>query len=137
MRWNDVFGWTGSLYQTSSCSCGMALKSSAFPVTSVARCTIACAAVFPDRVAPPPVPVRCSFDGTDVGSDCPPEARAGLLGGHRPMGHPYNGWNFVTAGTLRDANSVEEIVIEEVLGMAEPLTAGAAAAAAPAPAARR
>jgi sugar phosphate isomerase/epimerase len=38
--------------------------------------------------------------------------RAGRLGGHRPMGHPYNGWNFVTAGTARDANSVEEIVIE-------------------------
>ncbi|MCI0379967.1 MAG: TIM barrel protein, partial [Gemmataceae bacterium] len=38
--------------------------------------------------------------------------RAGLLGGHRPMGHPLNGWNFVTAGTLRDANSVEEIFIE-------------------------
>jgi sugar phosphate isomerase/epimerase len=38
--------------------------------------------------------------------------RAGLLGGHRPMGHPYNGWNFVTAGSARDANSVEEIMIE-------------------------
>jgi sugar phosphate isomerase/epimerase len=38
--------------------------------------------------------------------------RAGLLGGHRPMGHPLNGWNFVTAGTARDANSVEEIIIE-------------------------
>jgi len=38
--------------------------------------------------------------------------RAGLLGGHRPMGHPFNGWNFVTAGTARDANSVEEIMIE-------------------------
>ena len=38
--------------------------------------------------------------------------RAGLLGGHRPMGHPLNGWNFVTAGTARDANSLEEIVIE-------------------------
>lgn len=38
--------------------------------------------------------------------------RAGLLGGHRPMGHKYNGWNFVTAGTPRDANSVEEIFIE-------------------------
>src|SRR5207253_9205393 len=34
--------------------------------------------------------------------------RAGLLGGHRPMGHPLNGWNFVTAGSARDANSVEE-----------------------------
>jgi sugar phosphate isomerase/epimerase len=38
--------------------------------------------------------------------------RAGLLGGHRPMGHKHNGWNFVTAGTQRDANSVEEILIE-------------------------
>src|SRR5437588_9180284 len=38
--------------------------------------------------------------------------RAGLLGGHRPMGHPQNGWNFVTAGSTRDANSVEEIMIE-------------------------
>jgi sugar phosphate isomerase/epimerase len=38
--------------------------------------------------------------------------RAGLLGGHRPMGHKYNGWNFVTAGSARDANSVEEIMIE-------------------------
>jgi sugar phosphate isomerase/epimerase len=38
--------------------------------------------------------------------------RAGRLGGHRPMGHRYNGWNFVTAGSARDANSVEEIMIE-------------------------
>jgi sugar phosphate isomerase/epimerase len=38
--------------------------------------------------------------------------RAGLLGGHRPMGHPHNGWNFVTAGSARDANSIEEIFIE-------------------------
>lgn len=38
--------------------------------------------------------------------------RAGLLGGHRNMGHPANGWNFVTAGSARDANSVEEIMIE-------------------------
>jgi sugar phosphate isomerase/epimerase len=38
--------------------------------------------------------------------------RAGRLGGHRPMGHPHNGWNFVTAGSARDANSVEEIMIE-------------------------
>ncbi len=38
--------------------------------------------------------------------------RAGLLGGHRPMGHKLNGWNFVTAGSARDANSVEEILIE-------------------------
>jgi sugar phosphate isomerase/epimerase len=38
--------------------------------------------------------------------------RGGLLGGHRAMGHWTNGWNFVTAGTARDANSVEEIFIE-------------------------
>jgi sugar phosphate isomerase/epimerase len=38
--------------------------------------------------------------------------RAGRLGGHRPMGHKLNGWNFVTAGSARDANSVEEIIIE-------------------------
>jgi sugar phosphate isomerase/epimerase len=38
--------------------------------------------------------------------------RAGLLGGHRPMGHALNGWNFVTAGSARDANSVEEIIVE-------------------------
>jgi sugar phosphate isomerase/epimerase len=38
--------------------------------------------------------------------------RAGLLGGHRPMGDARNGWNFVTAGSARDANSVEEIMIE-------------------------
>jgi sugar phosphate isomerase/epimerase len=38
--------------------------------------------------------------------------RAGRLGGHRPMGHRDNGWNFVTAGTARDANSLEEIFIE-------------------------
>jgi sugar phosphate isomerase/epimerase len=38
--------------------------------------------------------------------------RAGRLGGHRPMGHWANGWNFVTAGTPRDANSLEEIFIE-------------------------
>jgi sugar phosphate isomerase/epimerase len=39
-------------------------------------------------------------------------SRAGRLGGHRPMGHWSNGWNFVTAGTARDANSLEEIFIE-------------------------
>lgn len=38
--------------------------------------------------------------------------RAGRLGGHRPMGHWTNGWNFVTAGTDRDANSLEAIFIE-------------------------
>ncbi len=38
--------------------------------------------------------------------------RAGRLGGHRPMGHWANGWNFVTASTARDANSLEEIFIE-------------------------
>lgn len=38
--------------------------------------------------------------------------RSGRLGGHRPMGHKHNGWNFVTAGTARDAVSVEEILVE-------------------------
>jgi sugar phosphate isomerase/epimerase len=38
--------------------------------------------------------------------------RAGRLGGHRPMGFKHNGWNFVTAGTARDAVSVEEIMVE-------------------------
>jgi sugar phosphate isomerase/epimerase len=38
--------------------------------------------------------------------------RGGRLGGHRPMGHWTNGWNFVTAGSARDANSLEEIFIE-------------------------
>ena len=38
--------------------------------------------------------------------------RGGRLGGHRPMGHWTNGWKFVTAGTHRDANSLEEIFIE-------------------------
>ncbi|MFQ3592122.1 MAG: TIM barrel protein [Gemmataceae bacterium] len=38
--------------------------------------------------------------------------RGGRLGGHRPMGHWTNGWTFVTAGTQRDANSLEEIFIE-------------------------
>jgi len=38
--------------------------------------------------------------------------RGGRLGGHRPMGHWTNGWKFVTAGTMRDANSLEEIFIE-------------------------
>jgi sugar phosphate isomerase/epimerase len=38
--------------------------------------------------------------------------RGGLLGGHRNMGSWTNGWNFVTAGTARDANSLEEIFVE-------------------------
>ncbi len=38
--------------------------------------------------------------------------RAGLLGGHRPMGHPLNGWNFVTPGSARDALSNEELIVE-------------------------
>jgi sugar phosphate isomerase/epimerase len=42
----------------------------------------------------------------------PPPTRAGLLGGHRPMGDRFNGWNFVTAGCARDATRVEEIIIE-------------------------
>lgn len=38
--------------------------------------------------------------------------RAGRLGGHRPMGHKFNGWNFVTAGSGRDAVNVEEMIVE-------------------------
>jgi sugar phosphate isomerase/epimerase len=38
--------------------------------------------------------------------------RAGRLGGHREMRDPNNGWLFVTAGSQRDANSVEDIMIE-------------------------
>lgn len=38
--------------------------------------------------------------------------RAGRLGGHRPMGHPANGWNFTTAGGDRDAVRTEEIIVE-------------------------
>jgi sugar phosphate isomerase/epimerase len=38
--------------------------------------------------------------------------RNGLLGGHRPMGDRHNGWNFVTAGTARDAASTEELFVE-------------------------
>ena len=42
----------------------------------------------------------------------PEHCRGGRLGGHRGMGHWTNGWTFVTAGTVRDANSLEEIFIE-------------------------
>ena len=42
----------------------------------------------------------------------PEHCRGGRLGGHRSMGHWTNGWTFVTAGTARDANSLEEIFIE-------------------------
>ena len=42
----------------------------------------------------------------------PEHCRGGRLGGHRGMGHWTNGWAFVTAGTARDANSLEEIFIE-------------------------
>lgn len=38
--------------------------------------------------------------------------RGGRLGGHRDMNAWTNGWLFVTAGTQRDANSLEEIFIE-------------------------
>ncbi len=38
--------------------------------------------------------------------------RGGRLGGHRDMNAATNGWLFVTAGTARDANSLEEIFIE-------------------------
>ena len=38
--------------------------------------------------------------------------RGGRLGGHRPMGHRHNGWNFVTPGSARDAIRTEEIIVE-------------------------
>ncbi len=38
--------------------------------------------------------------------------RGGRLGGHRPMGHPTNGWNFTTAAGARDAVKTEEIIVE-------------------------
>ena len=38
--------------------------------------------------------------------------RGGRLGGHRDMGAPTNGWNFVTAGSARDAINTEELVVE-------------------------
>ncbi len=54
--------------------------------------------------------IHCAHDkGVQVIRE---HTRAGLLGGHRPMGHKVNGWNFVTAGSARDANSLEEIFIE-------------------------
>jgi len=36
----------------------------------------------------------------------------GLLGGHRPMGDPDNGWNFVTACSGRDSINEDEIITE-------------------------
>ena len=42
----------------------------------------------------------------------PSFTRNGILGGHRPMGDPHNGWNFVTAGTARDATSTELLMVE-------------------------
>ena len=38
--------------------------------------------------------------------------RNGRLGGHRPMGDKHNGWNFVTAGTARDAVNLEAVFVE-------------------------
>ncbi len=38
--------------------------------------------------------------------------RNGRLGGHQPFGDKHNGWNFVTAGTARDATPVEELFVE-------------------------
>lgn len=38
--------------------------------------------------------------------------RNGRLGGHRPMGDKHNGWNFVTAGSARDAAPLEELLVE-------------------------
>lgn len=42
----------------------------------------------------------------------PHYTRNGLLGGHKPMGDKHNGWNFVTAGSKRDATSTEELMVE-------------------------
>jgi len=42
----------------------------------------------------------------------PGATRAGRLGGHRPMGSRFLGWNFVTAGSRRDAVNVEELIVE-------------------------
>ena len=49
---------------------------------------------------------------TSRASGSPASIAGWPLGGHRPMGHRANGWNFVTAGTARDANSLEDIFIE-------------------------
>jgi len=38
--------------------------------------------------------------------------RNGLLGGHQDMGDPYNGWNFVTAGSDRDSVPEDELLTE-------------------------
>lgn len=38
--------------------------------------------------------------------------RNGLLGGHQPFGDKHNGWNFVTAGSARDATRLEELIVE-------------------------
>jgi len=58
---------------------------------------------FPDRI-------HCAHvKGVWVSKE---HVRGGRLGGHRGMGHWTNGWTFVTAGTARDANSLEEIFIE-------------------------
>jgi sugar phosphate isomerase/epimerase len=38
--------------------------------------------------------------------------RNGLLSGHRPMGDKHNGWNFVTAGSARDATNSEALIVE-------------------------
>jgi sugar phosphate isomerase/epimerase len=38
--------------------------------------------------------------------------RAGLLGGHRDMGHALNGWNFVTIGSDRDVVPLEAVIVE-------------------------
>lgn len=38
--------------------------------------------------------------------------RNGRLGGHQPMGHLDNGWNFVTAGSGRDSVPLEAMLVE-------------------------
>jgi len=42
----------------------------------------------------------------------PAYSKNGRLGGHRPMGDKHNGWNFVTAGTARDATCTEALMVE-------------------------
>mgnify|MGYP003312921071 CR=1 FL=1 len=42
----------------------------------------------------------------------PEHCRGGWLGGHQDFGAATNGWNFVTAGSSRDAINTEEVLVE-------------------------
>jgi sugar phosphate isomerase/epimerase len=54
--------------------------------------------------------IHCAhIKGVQVGGGY---TRNGRLGGHRPMGDKHNGWNFVTAGTARDATNTEALLVE-------------------------